>query len=383
MMRGPTRIKRPIMAALWAVMAMPQGRPSIEINGFHLVEAQTEKRTMEIEARKAKVYREEKLMTLDAVRTLVWGQGPKPFEVRGDMAIVNSDTQDMEIHKNARVLSPDGFIFRTDILYYDATNRLIQSEEPVEGTQTGNRNGSDLRIVGRGLLINLKKNSYEIKRNVRTDQRISKNKSLNIVANNLVIDPDAHLAVFTRKVQVKATDFQLKGERLIADFQKKDDQSPLTVRELKLDSPHATKPNAPGQRISADLKSMKVRSRGLNILMDPEQGSMSRAEAIGEAEAETSDGTKMHSDTLISDTDNGRNRVRMHGHVTIYTGERKGMCEEAVFYPDSGDIVLERVASVTNDKQVLEGEKIRFSTKTSDIFVERARGSMDRKDLSH
>ena len=111
-MRRGFNPRSPLWNALFAVMAIPTTRPSIEIFGFHLVESQEERRSLEISSQKARVYKTENLMTLDAVRTLFWGKGPRPFEVRGDFALVNSDTQDLEIPTHANVMSPDGFLLK-------------------------------------------------------------------------------------------------------------------------------------------------------------------------------------------------------------------------------------------------------------------------------
>lgn len=366
-----------ILTGLCAVMMLPQGRPSIEILGFHLVESQGQKRSLEIESQRARVYKAEELTALDAVRSLVWGQGLKPFRVTGDSAVVHSVSQDLEIYPNAQVVSPDGFIFKTASVLYKASDRLILGEENVEATQVGSKRDADIKLTGKGLTIHLAKNTYEIRRNVRADQKLSANKPLSIVSQNLVIHPDSGSAVFTRKVSVKSPDFALKGDRLTVHFEKKSEDAPYTARRLVMGG---LKPDAK-DRIEAEMKAMKIRSRGLVIDLDPDHGSLTKSEAVGEAEAVTDEGVSMRADTLITDTEDGRNRVTMKGNVTILTQKRKGQCEEATFYPDTGDIILNRIASVTNDTQTLEGERIRFSTKSADVFVEKARGTMERKDL--
>jgi len=67
--------------------------------------------------------------------------------------------------------------------------------------------------------------------------------------------------------------------------------------------------------------------------------------------------------------------------VNIFTGERTATSEFARFYPDTGDIHLERVAAVKKGDQLIEGERIRFSTKNSEVRVEKAKGRVGRQDL--
>ena len=379
-MRRGFNPRSPLWNALFAVMAIPTTRPSIEIFGFHLVESQEERRSLEISSQKARVYKTENLMTLDAVRTLFWGKGPRPFEVRGDFALVNSDTQDLEIPTHANVMSPDGFLFKTTDLAYKADKRLISSDQLVEGRQVGGAKreaGSNVKITGKGLLINLPENTYEIKSSVRTEQKTGPDKSLVITASNLVIYPDNQNARFTKIVQVKSPEFRLRGDRLVTTFDRADPEGPLSIRQLVMDSPQ------PKQKISAELKSLKIVSRGLTIDIDPKGGGLQKSEAIGQAEAETTDGIRMLAESLISDTEAGASRIRLKGNVSIFTGQRKGTCQDALFYPDTGEIVLEHGASVTHEDQLIQGEKIRFSTKRSDIVVEKVRGSMDHKKMNH
>lgn len=371
--------RRSGIALQFAFLAVPTGRPAIEVLGFHLVESTKDRRSLEIEANKARVYKPENLMSLDIVRTLVWGDSPKPFEVKGDYAVVNSETQDLEIPSQARVTSPDGLVFRTAELVYRADARTISSENPVEATPARSREEGDIRLTGRGLQINLNGETYEIRRSVRTQQRITKSKTMTILSSNLVIQPKENTAIFRRNIKVESPDLDVRGERLIVAFDRRGEDGPLMARRLEISDPGRRDDNG---RIQANLKNLELSSKGLVINLRPGDGAVEKAEAIGQAEATTEDGIKMSAEKLTSTYKGDDQIIRLAGGVKILTGTRQGLCEEAIVYPASGDIVLERVASVTNDKQIIKGEKIRFSTKHSDITVEKVEGSMDKKDIS-
>jgi lipopolysaccharide export system protein LptA len=279
------------------------------------------------------------------------------------------------------VVSPDGFVFRTKGLFYNAANRLITAEGEVDASQVANRQDSALSLTGRGLLIDLGKNTYEIKNRVRTEQlakKASNANALTITSRQLLIQPDDKLATFTRDVSVHSASFTLKGDKLLVHLEKASESSPFTAKKLVLGS----REHDSRRRIEANLGSMTVQSKGLTVDLDPVSGDIAMCEAVGQAEATTKDGVKMKSDTLISDKEGGKDRVLLKGHVTIQTDDRTGTCQEAVFYPESGDIVLERIASVVAGTQVLEGDRIRLSTKHADIKVERAKGVMNRDDLN-
>lgn len=374
-MRGVTHRRRLVPQHIWlaATLVMPTTRPAIEVQGFHMVESKGQKRSMEVEARKARVFKPENITALDIVRALVWGKSEKPFDINGEIALIDADTQDLEMPTRADILSPDGILFKTTDLLYEARARRIGSLNPVEAMQARS-SARGAHLTGKGLTIHLDENTYEILAQVRAEQSFAKGSSLVIQSKHLLILPDERGARFSRAVQVKSADVDLKGDRLMVYFEPSED-GVLVARRMVLDSPADSRP------IQANLKSMKVRSKGLTLELDPAQGTLSRSEALGQVDAVTSDNIQLKAESLVSETVDGVARILLKDKVTILTGSRKGECEEATIYPDSGDIVLERLATVTEGDQVLHGERIRLSTKRSDIVVEKVKGSMDRKRL--
>jgi lipopolysaccharide export system protein LptA len=237
----------------------------------------------------------------------------------------------------------------------------------------------EAKLTGQGLSIDLNANTYEILQNVRSLQRSPGKSDLSIQSETLLIFPSSDKAVFSRKVQVVGKDFKLHGDRLTVDFQKSSNEnSTFAAQKLLIDAG----PKNPRGNIHADLSSMKITSNGLAIDLDTTgPGGVHRIEAVGQAVAQTNDGIEMRAQSLVSETVDGKNRIHMKDEVSITAGGRKGTCEEAFYYPESGDIVLATVATVSNESQILKGERIRFSTKNSDVTVERARGSVNKKEL--
>src|SRR5437868_2883463 len=136
---------------LFVALVIPPGRPAIEIKGFHLVESQIEKRLLEMDAQRARVFKPENLMALDELQARVWGQENEPYKISGKVGVLQSQSEDFQIHGASQVISPDGYLFQTEDLEFDAEDRLLTTDDPVEARPAQAKQGQSLRIVGKGL----------------------------------------------------------------------------------------------------------------------------------------------------------------------------------------------------------------------------------------
>ena len=356
---------------LFAALAVPLKRPSIEIVDFRMIESKTEsaltKRSLEINATSAQLYKPEEITTLQAPRAKFWGAQKRPFEIQGELGILNGDTQDLTIRGSAEVLSPDLYLFRTKDLDYDSHDRVFRGEDPVEGFRKVAQAERNLRITGTGLRIYLNENIYEIPRNVIAQQMLSPGNPFTIRSRRSEIAPEKSIATFQSGVSVRAQKMDLRGEKLI-----------VNLKEGRPSRLAMTAENT--GKIQATLSDLKIRSKGLQVAL-ADNGDIDHSEALGDVESTSSDGTQLKAQKLTSGLHEGKQRLILEGDVTILTDNRVASCEYATYFPESGDIVLERVASVKGNGQSIEGERIRFSTKNAEIKVEGAKGEVVRKQL--
>jgi len=360
---------------LLAALMMPQGRPAIQIKGFHMVETKLEKRTLQVDAVEARVFRAENVTVLHELKMKIWSQGDIPYLLEGRSGVMSSQSQDVRIEEDSKLTSPELFVFETKNINYQATTRTLFSNEDVKGFQN-TKLGSSLKVEGRGLLVKLNESTYEILKNVRAEQTLAASGQMAIRSIRMKVEPALNNATFFKQVTVKSPNLDLRGERLVIQFDSSEpDESGAShylARKLILDSG--------SKRITAQIGDLKVQSQGLEVMLSSD-GSVQSSEAIGEAEGTTKDGVRMTAERLISETEDKKMRVRLLGTVTIYVNTRVATCQEAIFYPETGDIILKQVASVKTDKQTLKGEVIRFSTKNSEVIVEKASGTMGKDEL--
>lgn len=338
-----------------------------------MIESRTQKRSLEVRANSAKVFKAENVVALDRILALIYGEKDEPFEVRGKEGLLNSTTQDFRIFDDSQVLSPDGFLFKTKNVDYNALDKTLSSTEKVEAhNEAASKGDSILRLTGIGMKIYVPQKTYEILQNVSAQQRIAKDKGLDIKSQKAVLYPNNGQAVFSKNVLVKNSSLDLRGNRLLIYFQDKRPQ------RMILDDPDAN--GKPLHKISAQVQEMKIDCLGLAIEFD-EEGGMKKSDAIGNVSAQTKDGVRMRAEKMTMDEVDKRQRILMSGKVEIFVDERHATCQEAEYFPDTGDVVLHKIASVKKGKEILEGDTIRFSTKNNKIFVEKARGQIHRSSI--
>ncbi len=353
---------------LFSLLTIPARQPNVEIRGFNFVEAKQNKKSMEIRAAAADVYKPEDLMVLKEPLTLLWSKERAPYRVNGAVGVLKTATRDLEVRGGSQLLSPDELLFVTEKLRYDPAANDFLSDESVEVRRLRMNSDAAFKLAGQGLRIDLDRSLYEIHSKVRASQRVSSASNFLVTSRRAEITPELRQAYFYGSVDVRSKYLSLRGDELTIHF--KDNKPSKLVMVGRGRNP----------KIQATMGKLKLISQGLDVTLGP-SGEMERSEAKGSVDAIFDDGTKFVAERLVSVKENGQSVFILEGQVNIFTGERTATSEFARFYPDTGDIHLERVAAVKKGDQLIEGERIRFSTKNSEVRVEKAKGRVGRQDL--
>jgi hypothetical protein len=165
----------------------------------------------------------------------------------------------------------------------------------------------------------------------------------------------------------------MQGHELELLFQKTEDEA-STLKQMFLRSERDS------SKIKAKIGTTAFKSRGLKMNFDP-QSNLESSEAIGAAEANLENGIILRAERLYSFTEDGLQKIRMTANVDIITPSRTAKCEEALFVPSTGEFILEKFASLKDNNQSIEGDRIYFSTTHNKLRVERASGSLGRDPL--
>jgi LPS export ABC transporter protein LptC len=360
---------------LFAALAIPTGKPSIEINTFHLVESEKDTKAIELWSEKTRVFKPDDIMVLDNLTADFFNQNdPTPYRAKGKIGVFKNSTQDFKIFGESELLSPESYQFLTEDLLFKSDSKTLTSNSKVNAFPT-QKTGSGFKITGKGLQVWTLKSEYEIQSDVVAQQNSKDSGSITIASKSVLIQPRQNSAEFLKNIKVKSPDLELQGDKLEVRFNAESEG----IESLFLSAAPSKILRSPGF-ITAELPQLKLKSNGLKVYFST-SGAFERSEAIGQASGQTQDGVLLEANKLESIKENGSNRIELKEKVKIVTEGRNATCEEATFFPDTGEIILYRTATIQKEDQLIEGEKIRFSTKNSEIRVERAKGTMDQKEL--
>lgn len=361
------------LAVLYTALAVPDGLPDIEIHKFQMVEVKEQTKQMEVTAPKASIYQKQQTSWLLNPEAKVWGQNEQPYLIVGNEGIIQTKTQDLYLRNNCSVTSPDGTVFQSENLFFNSQEGTINSEEEVTASRKADRLSDTLEMTGKGLLIDVNTDAYHVLSNVRAQRKGSGSQSLRILSRKSSIYPNRNIAQFIDTVRVYGNNMELNGDQLTARLGEK-------KTGPGLDHLYLTAFGESERKITAKLQKITLYSKAIKIMFD-DRGEFSHLEAEGAVDALTSDNIKMRSENLVYKTVNGVEKVLLRDNVEIQTQDRTARCQEAEFSPSTGDVLLSRVATVKKGEQILRGEKIRFSIKNSQVFVEKASGEMLRQNL--
>jgi LPS export ABC transporter protein LptC len=133
--------------------------------GVHLEEFEQQGKRMEIRASRALFFKDEQQISLTDV-LIVWPSSKRGFgenfEIRGKQATYDLAAEMAYIREDVRLLSWDGRRIETNSVQYDEKRRRIEGEEAVF------IEGPEGITEGVGLQVDLEKETFFIKENVRT-----------------------------------------------------------------------------------------------------------------------------------------------------------------------------------------------------------------------
>jgi len=385
------RMKR--LQTLFAALLIPAGHPDIEIKNFNLVESRLLTRSMELQAQTAQLFQEERVGLLHTIRSKIWSTRGSIYEVQAEIAAIDTIKQDFRTEGVTTISTPDSYRLETSNVTYDADAKRLTGADnvrlaPLTGAQmTG---GQNFKLQGRGLFVDLNRDVFRIERAVKAEQKVDPKVTLRITSKSFEFDSVNERARFIDDINVKHPSYRLKGKILDLVFAhaplppnapptSSEESTPQqkTLREMHLQS--STDPTSTA-KVQATIDTTTFNSKGFRILFASD-GTPAGSEATGSAEATLENGIILRAEKLYSFVENDIQKIRMEENVEIITPTRKAHCQQALFTPSTGDFVLEKIASLSDAEQTIQGEKIYFSTKNNTLRVEKASGKINREKV--
>jgi LPS export ABC transporter protein LptC len=132
---------------------------------IRLVEDKQGQKTWELEAKSIQQYQDQKIMMLEDVKVTVYAKDGRSFIISGNQGKVNQDSKDMELVGDVVLTSNDGYQLKTHSVSYRHLEKIVSTPDPVE------IEGEQLRLIGKGMLVNMETKTFKILSQVKTQLR--------------------------------------------------------------------------------------------------------------------------------------------------------------------------------------------------------------------
>lgn len=170
-----------VLARLWvnlrerraseAVEKVPKvstGGADMRLEKVRLVEDKHGQKTWELEANSARQYEEQNMMVLEDVKLTFYGKEGRIFYLTSKQGKIYQDSKNVDLTGDVMLTSNDGYQLKTQSASYDHAEQIVRTPDPVE------IEGEQIRMTGKGMLVNVEAKTFRILSQVKTHLKAKK-----------------------------------------------------------------------------------------------------------------------------------------------------------------------------------------------------------------
>jgi LPS export ABC transporter protein LptC len=146
--------------------------PKVYIDGadmrlekIRFVEDKHGQKTWELEAKSIQQYQDQNVMMLEDVKVTYYAKEGRIFNISGKQGKFYQDSKDIELVGNVLLTSSDGYRLKTHSISYRHSEKQASTSDPVE------IEGELIRLVGRGMLVDMEAKTFKVLNQVKTQWR--------------------------------------------------------------------------------------------------------------------------------------------------------------------------------------------------------------------
>lgn len=187
------------------------------MQNVHLVEAKAEGKEWELWADKAIRPNDNEQWTIEQVRVKFFANNGVTYTVTGQQGSVVPNKNDIRIHGNVVTRSSNGYVFKTESVFYDSKNRKLTSPQdvemigPIEKAKGDEGNLERLHLTGTDLVAEFGTNEIRINKNVRAKKGVTIDKVATIQSERAVFSGRSNLAHFFGNVVIDVDTMRITG----------------------------------------------------------------------------------------------------------------------------------------------------------------------------
>jgi len=145
------------------------GGADMHLEKIRCVEDKHGEKTWELEAKSVHQYEAQNVMVLEDVKLTFYAKEGRTFFLTGKQGKVYQNSKDVEVVGDVVLTSSDGYRLKTHSASYRDSEKVVSTSDPVE------IEGEQIRLTGKGMLVNMEDKTLRILSQVKTQLR-GKNK---------------------------------------------------------------------------------------------------------------------------------------------------------------------------------------------------------------
>jgi LPS export ABC transporter protein LptC len=141
------------------------GGADMQLKKIRFVEDKQGQKTWELEAESVHQYQEQNIMVLEDVKVTFYAKEGRIIYLTGKQGKVYQDSKNVDLLGDVVLTSSDGYQLKTHSAFYRHSEKIVSSPDPVE------IDGEQIRLTGRGMLVNVEAKTFKILSQVKTQLR--------------------------------------------------------------------------------------------------------------------------------------------------------------------------------------------------------------------
>jgi LPS export ABC transporter protein LptC len=151
-----------------AVEKLPKvstGGADMRLEKIRFVEDKHGQKTWELEAKSVNQYQDQSMMVLEDVKVTFYAKEGRTVCLTGKQGKVYQDSKNVEVEGDVVLTSSDGYQLKTHSVSYSHSGKIVSTSDPVE------IEGEQLRMTGKGMLVDMEAKTFKILNQVKTQLR--------------------------------------------------------------------------------------------------------------------------------------------------------------------------------------------------------------------
>jgi LPS export ABC transporter protein LptC len=141
------------------------GGADMRLEKIRFVEDKHGQKTWELEAKSVNQYQDQSMMVLEDVKVTFYAKEGRTIFLTGKHGKVYQDSKNVELEGDVVLTSSDGYQLRTHSVSYRHSAKIVSTSDPVE------IEGEQIRLTGKGMLVDMEAKTFKILSQVKTQLR--------------------------------------------------------------------------------------------------------------------------------------------------------------------------------------------------------------------